>query len=143
MLSVCLIVYWAVVVFVYWPYAALCACGSLGTLSAFLSKFVCLLVFYRTLCVLNVCLMVYCALVLLLFSCLLAYWLSAAQWACFLLVKLFIGHSSCISEQVCLFIGHLPLVPLDVPSSVVFACKTATFGPESQVSMGTRPHLSF
>ena len=29
------------------------------------------------------------------------------------------------------------------PSSVVFACKTATFGPEIQVSMGTRPHLSF
>ena len=29
------------------------------------------------------------------------------------------------------------------PSSVVFACKTSTFGPELQVSMGTRPHLSF
>ena len=29
------------------------------------------------------------------------------------------------------------------PSSVVFACKTATFGPELQVSMGTRPHLLF
>ena len=29
------------------------------------------------------------------------------------------------------------------PSSVVFACKTETFGPELQVSMGTRPHLSF
>ena len=29
------------------------------------------------------------------------------------------------------------------PSSVVFACKTATFGPELQVSMGPRPHLSF
>ena len=27
------------------------------------------------------------------------------------------------------------------PSSVVFACKTATFGPELQVSMVTRPHL--
>ena len=29
------------------------------------------------------------------------------------------------------------------PSPVVFACKTATFGPELQVSMSTRPHLSF
>ena len=28
-------------------------------------------------------------------------------------------------------------------SYVVFACKTATFGPNLQVSMGTRPHLSF
>ena len=29
------------------------------------------------------------------------------------------------------------------PSSVVFECKTGSFGPELQVSMGTRPHLSF
>ena len=29
------------------------------------------------------------------------------------------------------------------PSSVVFACKTATLGPELQVSMGPRPHLGF
>ena len=29
------------------------------------------------------------------------------------------------------------------PSSVVFACKTAAFGPEIQISMGPRPHLSF
>ena len=29
------------------------------------------------------------------------------------------------------------------PSSVVFACKTATLGPELQVSMGPRPHLWF
>ena len=29
------------------------------------------------------------------------------------------------------------------PSSVVFGCKTATFGPEQQVSMGPRYHLSF
>ena len=29
------------------------------------------------------------------------------------------------------------------PSSVVFACKTATFGPELQVSVGPRPHLRF
>ena len=29
------------------------------------------------------------------------------------------------------------------PSSVVFTCKTVTFGPELQVSMGTTPHLSF
>ena len=29
------------------------------------------------------------------------------------------------------------------PSSVVFACKTATFGPELQVSMSPRPHLMF
>ena len=28
-------------------------------------------------------------------------------------------------------------------SSVAFACKTATFGPELQVSVCTRPHLSF
>ena len=29
------------------------------------------------------------------------------------------------------------------PSFVVFACKTATLGPEKQVSMGPRPHLIF
>ena len=29
------------------------------------------------------------------------------------------------------------------PLSVVFACKTATFGAELQVSVGPRPHLSF
>ena len=29
------------------------------------------------------------------------------------------------------------------PSSVVFACKTATFGPELQVSVGPRPHQGF
>ena len=29
------------------------------------------------------------------------------------------------------------------PSSVVFSCKTATFWSELQVSIGTRPHLSF
>ena len=29
------------------------------------------------------------------------------------------------------------------PSFVVFACKTATSGPELQVSMGPRPHLCF
>ena len=28
-------------------------------------------------------------------------------------------------------------------SSVVFGCKTGSFGPELQVSMGLRPHLSF
>ena len=28
-------------------------------------------------------------------------------------------------------------------SSAVFACETATFGPELQVSMGPRPHLWF
>ena len=30
-----------------------------------------------------------------------------------------------------------------LPSSVVFTCKTETFGPELQVSVGPRPHLSF
>ena len=30
-----------------------------------------------------------------------------------------------------------------LPSSVVFACKTATFGSELQVSIGPRPHLWF
>ena len=29
------------------------------------------------------------------------------------------------------------------PSFVVFACKTATLGPELQVSLGPRPHLWF
>ena len=29
------------------------------------------------------------------------------------------------------------------PSSVVFACKTATLGPELQISLGPRPHLWF
>ena len=32
---------------------------------------------------------------------------------------------------------------LSQPSSVVFACKTAHFGPEFQVSMGPTPHLRF
>ena len=30
-----------------------------------------------------------------------------------------------------------------LPSSAVFACETATLGPEVQVSMGPRPHLWF
>ena len=30
-----------------------------------------------------------------------------------------------------------------LPSSAVFACETATLGPELQVSMGPRPHLWF
>ena len=29
------------------------------------------------------------------------------------------------------------------PSFVIFACETATLGPELQVSMGPRPHLWF
>ena len=29
------------------------------------------------------------------------------------------------------------------PTSVVFACKKTTLGPELQVSMGPRPHLRF
>ena len=29
------------------------------------------------------------------------------------------------------------------PSIVVYACKTATLGPDLQVSMGPRPHLCF
>ena len=29
------------------------------------------------------------------------------------------------------------------PTSVDFACKTATLGPELQVSMGPKPHLWF
>ena len=29
------------------------------------------------------------------------------------------------------------------PSSVVFACKTTTLGPELRVSLGPRPHLWF
>ena len=29
------------------------------------------------------------------------------------------------------------------PSFVIFACKTATLGPELQVSLGPRPHLCF
>ena len=32
---------------------------------------------------------------------------------------------------------------VSLPSSVVFACKTTTFGPELQVSMGPIHHLSF
>ena len=32
---------------------------------------------------------------------------------------------------------------MSLPSSVVFACKTAHFGPEFQVSMGRSPHLRF
>ena len=43
---------------------------------------------------------------------------------------------SVISNRItCLYISH--------PFSLVFACKTATFGAELQVSMGPRPHLSF
>ena len=29
------------------------------------------------------------------------------------------------------------------PSSLVFPCNTANFGPELQISMGARPHLRF
>ena len=44
--------------------------------------------------------------------------------------------NSMISTWItCLYVSQL--------SSVVFACKTAHFGPELQVSMGPRPHLSF
>ena len=32
---------------------------------------------------------------------------------------------------------------LSLPSSAVFACQTATLGPELQVSMGPSPHLWF
>ena len=37
----------------------------------------------------------------------------------------------------------MTLVYWSQPSSVVFACKTATLGPELQVSIGPRPHLWF
>ena len=44
-------------------------------------------------------------------------------------------YNSVLSTRItCLYVSQ--------PSSVVFACKTATFGPELQVSMGTRPHQS-
>ena len=38
---------------------------------------------------------------------------------------------------------RLTFVYWSQPSSVVFAFKTATLGPELQVSMGPRPHLWF
>ena len=45
-------------------------------------------------------------------------------------------YNSVISVRItCLYVSQL--------SSVVFACKAATFGPELKVSMCTRPHLSF
>ena len=45
-------------------------------------------------------------------------------------------HCSVISTRMtCLYRSQ--------PFSLVFACKTATFGAELQVSMGPRPHLSF
>ena len=43
-------------------------------------------------------------------------------------------YSTISTTITCLYGSH--------PSSVVFACKTATFGTELQVSMGPRPHLS-
>ena len=44
--------------------------------------------------------------------------------------------NSVISTRInCLYGSHTP--------SVVFACKTATLGPELQVSMILRPHLWF
>ena len=43
-------------------------------------------------------------------------------------------HNNVISTWISSLYGSLP-------SSVVFACKTATFGPELQVSIGPRPHL--
>ena len=56
-------------------------------------------------------------------------------------------------NRVCIRITRISSLPVvlsqrctcpycSLPSSVVFACKPATFGPELQVSMGTRPHLS-
>ena len=44
--------------------------------------------------------------------------------------------NSVISTRITSLYGSLT-------SSVIFACKTATSGPEIQVSMGTTPHLSF
>ena len=43
---------------------------------------------------------------------------------------------SVISTRITCLYGHQPL-------SMVFACKTETFGTELQVSMGPRPHLWF
>ena len=44
--------------------------------------------------------------------------------------------NSVISTRITCLYGYQPW-------SVIFACKTASFGPELQVSMGPRPHLSF
>ena len=48
----------------------------------------------------------------------------------------FVHENSVISIRIYSLNGCLP-------TSVVFACKTVTFGPDLQVSMGARPHLSF
>ena len=50
-------------------------------------------------------------------------------------VVLCMQYSVISTRNTCLY-GSQPL-------SVVFACITATFGPEYKFSMGTRPHLSF
>ena len=59
---------------------------------------------------------------------------------------------NCISQWVpdvtCDFLHAKPSIRITSvygcqPSFVVFACKTAPFGPEEQISMGPRYHLSF
>ena len=55
-----------------------------------------------------------------------------------------------VPELTCLFVHAISMISTGItclcgcqPSSVVFWYKTATFGPEWQVSIGLRPHLSF
>ena len=53
--------------------------------------------------------------------------------------------SLCVPDITCRFVHELQCDCLygPQPLSLVFACKTATFGEELQVSMCPRPHLSF
>ena len=73
---------------------------------------------------------------------------------CFLHSKRRLWHKNCMSLLVPTLIWGFCMQNSDFwarisslygsqPSSVGFACKTATFGPELQVSMGSRPHLWF
>ena len=61
------------------------------------------------------------------------------------IISLYVSQTSPVAlcMQIIVISTRITSICWTQPLSVVFACKTATFGPESQVSMCTRPHLSF
>ena len=59
------------------------------------------------------------------------------------------NRSLCVPDITCRFVHALQVISTRItclyisqPFPLVFACKTAPFEAELQVSMGTRPHLS-
>ena len=78
--------------------------------------------------------------------------LSPHLWILIAKQRLLDQHTSLIVYQtspvvLCMYSSELSIRITSLygsqPSSVVFGCKTATFWPELQVSMGPRSHLSF